>query len=322
MDQSPAPTSDRLFSPEPLDLGWLETLKLDLQLNVAELKLPRLGIENLEAQVKIADGGLKLKPLRAAVGGGESTGELALNAGEAPRLSGEVLVKDLDLAQMLKMLDLPDTIRGKTGLKLKLEGRGESPSQLAASLEGRFSLAMQDGQIASRYLKMAELYGLELTNAFLKLFKVGSKQKSEFVQIECLVVRFEISDGIAQSNALVFDTERAGVVGKGEIDLKSEQLNITLEPVSPGGDRHPRGGPAEGRQQRDRRLQTGGNPAGSPNQAGQKQVRPDPWQGPGRIGPVRSRRTDRRAAGNRVRRGQSLCGGPGRGRNDPRVKVQ
>lgn len=69
---------------------------------------------------------------------------------------------------------------------------------------------------------------------FLKLFRPDEQQKTEYAKIDCAVCRFGIGDGIAQSNVLVFDTARAGVVGDGQIDLKNEKLDIALKPVTGG----------------------------------------------------------------------------------------
>lgn len=50
-----------------------------------------------------------------------------------------------------------------------------------------------------------------------------------------MVSRFDIQKGLADSTALVFDTERMSVVGEGEIDLRTEKLDLSIKPVPKEG---------------------------------------------------------------------------------------
>jgi hypothetical protein len=49
------------------------------------------------------------------------------------------------------------------------------------------------------------------------------------------VSRFDITDGIAQSSALVLDTHHMSVVGEGQVNLKTEGLNLSLQPSPKAG---------------------------------------------------------------------------------------
>ena len=48
------------------------------------------------------------------------------------------------------------------------------------------------------------------------------------IKMNCLVASFTIEEGIAKTNALVFDTKGAVVAGKGSINLSQNTLNLTL----------------------------------------------------------------------------------------------
>jgi hypothetical protein len=50
-----------------------------------------------------------------------------------------------------------------------------------------------------------------------------------------MVTRFDITDGIANARVLVMDTPALSAVGKGSINLKSEQLDISLNPIPKKG---------------------------------------------------------------------------------------
>jgi AsmA protein len=81
---------------------------------------------------------------------------------------------------------------------------------------------MDEGKI-SRFLM--ELIALDLWDAArLKL------KGDEEIDIRCAIADFGVKDGIAQANALVFDTTVVNVSGGGTINLKTEEMDTTLRP--------------------------------------------------------------------------------------------
>jgi hypothetical protein len=55
--------------------------------------------------------------------------------------------------------------------------------------------------------------------------------KKPHYYINCFVSGFNIKDGVACTTALTLNTEHMVMVGEGEIDLKTERLNLSLKPV-------------------------------------------------------------------------------------------
>jgi uncharacterized protein involved in outer membrane biogenesis len=233
--ESNAQKNAQFFSDQPFNLSWLERLNADVTLAAQTIKLPRIALADLDAAMTLDSGRLDLAPVSATVGGGTIDAALHLAAASAPQIDATLTAKALDLERMLQELGLPDSMQGDLGLKVDLQGQGASPADLAASLDGQLSMVMQEGGMDSRYLQKAQLYGFELTDAFVQLFKAADKEPTEDIKINCLVCRFDVTDGVAESEALVFDTALVGVVGNGQVNLKTENLNIALQPVSDGG---------------------------------------------------------------------------------------
>jgi AsmA protein len=50
------------------------------------------------------------------------------------------------------------------------------------------------------------------------------------IPIRCVVGDFGVKDGVMETNALVFDTEVVNIAGSGEISLRDETLDLTLNP--------------------------------------------------------------------------------------------
>lgn len=227
---------ERVFSKTPFDTDLLTRFNARASVKAGTLLLPLLGLKDLEATLTLEDGRLDLGPLVAGAGGGRFEAEFHLAAGDGPAIETRGQMRRLDLAEMMRILDLPPSLSGRAGFEFDLRGRGASPAELAAALDGRFSMAMQDGRMDARYLEMAGAYGFELTEAFVNLLKPGEEEdRSDEVVIDCAVVSFDIDDGIAASDVLVFHTARAGVVGDGRVDLGSERLDIALKPITGGG---------------------------------------------------------------------------------------
>lgn len=231
-----AEASGRVFSQTPFDTDLLTRFNARASVKAGTLLLPLLGLKDLEATLTLEDGRLDLGPMVAGAGGGRFEAEFHLAAGDGPVIETRGEMRRLDLAEMMRILDLPPSLSGRAGFEFDLRGRGASPAELAAALDGRFSMAMQDGRMDARYLDMAGAYGFELTEAFVNLLKPGGEEdRSDEVVIECAVVSFDIDDGVATSDVLVFHTARAGVVGDGRVDLGSERLDIALKPITGGG---------------------------------------------------------------------------------------
>jgi AsmA family protein len=50
------------------------------------------------------------------------------------------------------------------------------------------------------------------------------------IEIRCAIADFAVKDGMAQTNAFVFDTAVTNVTGSGSINLKTEEMDLTLRP--------------------------------------------------------------------------------------------
>jgi uncharacterized protein involved in outer membrane biogenesis len=77
-----------------------------------------------------------------------------------------------------------------------------------------------------------------LQNSFVKLLfanlfnLISFGGSGDASQVNCLVTRFDIKDGVAHSRGLVLDTPGATVLGSGNIDLRNERLDLHLDTQS------------------------------------------------------------------------------------------
>ena len=114
---------------------------------------------------------------------------------------------------------------GLFDLDIDLDGRGESLAELMGSLNGYFAAALKD---------------VELQKSFMSQFGAGllsnlNPLDSDRTTLECAVVRFDIEDGIADFHKkIAAQTTEVTWMGGGEINLKTEELDVGIAPKARG----------------------------------------------------------------------------------------
>jgi hypothetical protein len=218
---------ERMFPNDPLPLDGLRQVDAAVKYHAAQLLLPKLAMNDLSADLTLKDGHLVVRPLRAVVGGGALEGVVDLDSeGKVAALTTLIKIDKLDLGKMLKDLQINETVEGLLDVEMDLKGRGASVAGIMGELNGKTVMVMGKGKISNKYL---ELLSGDLSSNIFKLLNQAQKETQQTV-VNCFVSGFSIRNGRAETTALVFDTERMSVVGDGEIDLKTEKLNIALNP--------------------------------------------------------------------------------------------
>jgi uncharacterized protein involved in outer membrane biogenesis len=128
---------------------------------------------------------------------------------------------------MLKELKVTEELEGSVDVDIDVRGSGGSVAEVMAGLNGKTSVVMGKGMIDNKYLG---LLGKDLTSSVFRLINPGADEKDQ-TEINCMVVRLDITDGMARTTALVLDTAKMSVIGKGTINLKTEGLDLSIKPV-------------------------------------------------------------------------------------------
>jgi len=81
-----------------------------------------------------------------------------------------------------------------------------------------------DGGKISKF--MMELVAMDVWGAA----RVKLAHDTNPVDIRCAIGDFAVKDGLMTTNAFVFDTQVVNVEGTGSVNLKSEQMDLTLNP--------------------------------------------------------------------------------------------
>ena len=221
-----------LFSRQKLSVAGLRKLDIDVQLAVDKLKARRRTFEQVSLPLKLADGKLSLAPLTALEAGGRISLNLRLDAGsDIPALEGDFTARQLELAQLPRFENVQHVKDGRTDVDATFKGKGGSVAEIMGGLNGKILVQVGKGRIPN---SLAGLTGSKalLMETFARLNPVSTEPSSE---LECAVINFQITDGMAKTDkGIAVQTPSMNLVGSGAVNLKTEQLDVAIRPISRG----------------------------------------------------------------------------------------
>jgi uncharacterized protein involved in outer membrane biogenesis len=218
-----AAATPHLFRRERLPLEGFRKLDLDLQVQLDRLEGILLAVDRATAHVTLAEGKLRLAPLRFGIVGGRAQADAEVDVrAPTPRWWLRAETDDLKLGETWRQLETQVPLSGELDLVVDLRARGWSPRDLANSLSGNLGFALERGQIRSR------LFDLTTVNPLRWL--VAQSTRRGYSQIDCFTARFQAVDGVATLRSLALDTPNVIASGEGYIDFARETLDLQIRP--------------------------------------------------------------------------------------------
>ena len=218
------PSKSGVLPDRPFDTARWGSVDTDVKIRAGKIERPaQLPLENLATRIQMKDKVLTLDPLEFGTAGGKLAGAIRLDGAKEPiAASVRLRVQNLKLAQLFPTIEQAKGSIGDVDGVIELAGRGNSVADMLGSSNGKVGLYIDDGQISKTLM---ELVALDLWD-FARLKLKGD----EPVKIRCAIADFGVKGGLMQANALVFDTPVVNVGGGGTINLKTEQMDLTLKP--------------------------------------------------------------------------------------------
>lgn len=213
----------KLLPDTPYQLDKLRAMDADVRWKAGRINAPGLPLDDMDAHLFLENGLLRLDPLNFGVAGGDLRSTIRMDARESPiRTNARITARRLDLKQLLPNLELAKDAVGRVGGDINITGSGNSIAKMLASADGDIALGMGRGQISNLLMELA---GLDIYEA-LK-FLIGKDRK---IAIRCAFGDFAVKDGVMTARALAFDTSDTIIIGKGDISLRDETLDLELRP--------------------------------------------------------------------------------------------
>jgi len=208
----------------PFDSDRWDSIDADVRVKAGTIKRPeQLPIEALATRIVMKDKVLTLDPLAFGIAGGTLGGTIRLDGTKDPiRADAAMEVKHLKLGQLFPTVEKTRGSLGDINGLVDLKGSGDSVAQMLASADGKVGLFIDGGEISRFLMELVaiDVWGLARTKL----------EGDEPVPIRCAIADFDVKNGVARTNAFVFDTKVVNVGGSGTVNLQTEQLDLKLQP--------------------------------------------------------------------------------------------
>ncbi|MBY0430591.1 MAG: AsmA family protein [Rhodospirillales bacterium] len=222
-DRKKKDKSGRVLPDEPFNLEKLQAMDARVRFKGKRVVSGHLLLDNFFTRLSLENGRLSMIPVQLGVAGGTLGGTLMLDTShKPPQAEARLRLRKIDIGRFLAAFDIDNHTVGQLGGHLDLKSHGNSIHNLAANADGKLVAAMTGGRIGKL---VVESLALDVPEAFIALF---SNPKS--TPITCMILPFEVKNGVLDGPHLLMDTVDALVGASGTIDLRSEQLKFEFRP--------------------------------------------------------------------------------------------
>ena len=219
-----SPGSGDIFSREPLDIEFLNSFDLDFDFLIEQVESHgEMSIDSVKAHVRLKEGDLRVEPLKFLYEGGTMDIVFGMQATSPPSLKLQVTADDLKLGPMMAQVQDDVPIDGYSNIHMDMAASGQSPHELASSLGGQISLGFENARIPSKYIQFlsVDVFGWAVSTTF---------RKNKYADLNCVVAKFEATDGKINSTVLIADGPNLSLGGSIKLDLGKETMKIVVLP--------------------------------------------------------------------------------------------
>jgi uncharacterized protein involved in outer membrane biogenesis len=218
-----APPPALLLPDADLQVQRVRGMDADVQFDAEAVTAAKLPMRKVHFHLRLDDGKIGVDPLTFALPQGEFAGTIAIDAqGAVPQTDIDMKLRNIDLAQFKPKSGQDAPFDGRLLGRIKLHGTGSSVHKAASVADGDLTLVLPQGEMREA---LAELTGIDLSRG-LGLILTKDESKTD---IRCGVANFKASEGDLKASTFVIDTTNVLVTGQGDINLKNETLDLSLQ---------------------------------------------------------------------------------------------
>ncbi len=181
----------------------------------------KLGSATLK--MSVADSLLSVDQLHIEVPGGGVVVNMDYLPGEddiTVNLNAEI--EDFDIGVLVRRSKPESDMGGILFLDAALHSQSPNLQRVMEYAGGHFDFGLIPKNFSAGII---DLWAVNLISAIMT--KVSEEEKSK---INCLVVRFDIDDGIMAEKAMYMDTSNMRIAGKADIDFKNRKFKVIMAP--------------------------------------------------------------------------------------------
>ena len=213
----------RILPDASLDISRVRNMDARVTYRAARVRSERLPLRGLDLDISLDHGLLRLDPMTFDLVQGRIGGAASINARQdVPRVDIDVRLTNARLESMFRLASGNQPLTGALVGRARLSGRGLSVRDAAANAHGDLTLVTPRGEVREAF---AELTGINVARG-LGLLLSGDQSKTD---VRCAVASFRVTNGIARSRTIVFDTSDMLITGSGTVNLRNETFDLEIE---------------------------------------------------------------------------------------------
>ena len=216
------PAKQWVFGEEALPLEQIAALAVEAEISIGELRNRDMELRNVKLAVEDDGETLTLKTRFDVADGGSAEGNAVLSVADG-RIDLGIDFDASDLRLNIASGDVEDRAQiPPVGLSASLQSSGASLRAIASAANGHVVFTQGAGRIANEAVGMAS--GDILAQIFSALNPFAKSEK--YTNWNCTVVRLDVTDGVGVLEPMLAQADKLLIQGKGEIDLRTEELDI------------------------------------------------------------------------------------------------
>ncbi len=204
---------------ERLDLSALKDKTVNGKLAIGALTVRRAKLENVKADIKIADGKLELAPYSANLYGGALEGTLSADA-NGNQIRVKETAKNVSIGALLRDMAQKDVLEGRGDVTADVQGAGPTVAAIKKALSGSARVQMRDGAIKG--INLAESARNAKAALGGKQAKADPTQKTDFSEAGA---SFAIKNGVAHNDDLKVQSPFVRIGGAGNLDIGNNGID-------------------------------------------------------------------------------------------------
>jgi len=203
----------------PIDLSPLKGKTVSGKIAIGDFTAKRVKLQNVKAEIKLADGKLEVAPHSANLYGGTLSGALSADA-NGNRFAVKETMQNVALGALLRDAAQKDAFDGRGNLTLDLTTAGTTVPALKKALAGNARVEMKDGAVKG--INLAESFRNAKSMLGSKSARSDTSKKTDFSDMSA---SFTIKNGVARNDDLKAASPFARLGGSGNLDIGNNGID-------------------------------------------------------------------------------------------------
>lgn len=225
---SSAPKSSGRWSKDPIDLGFMNTMDIDIALSAGSITYGAWNFTRPSTTLRIANGQMSVNDMKAGVFGGQAN--LSTTVKSSPvSLDLSSAMNNIDLDKLARALSGSGKLRsaGTVNFDMDVRSTGSSAHALINALNGKANLDGQDVTLIGFDLaKLARGLAVEEKLAVSALSLVDGAMSGGQTKFDTVKGEYNINNGVVNITSMVMDSAEARIDSTGSADLPKWFINV------------------------------------------------------------------------------------------------